>query len=772
MSTMNHDRSESEVDLAEELGEFSELNRNKPATSDDVLLECLKRIALWHHMEFNSDAVLAGLPLQEGKLTPPLFLRAARRAGFRVRFCKRALRQMPSSILPAIAFLKGNRAIVIEKVGEGDRGMVAFMPDSTGFELSGEELRTLVKREYSGYVALLHPAADHAQEAGIHPEFATPDSRRWWFWWTMWQFRHYYLRLLPASLLVNVFALVTPFFIMMVYDRVVPHHSHETLFVLAVGVLLVGLFDYIIRLVRGHVLENAGREMDMVLASTLYEQILAMEMRARPASPGVLAARTKAYEILREFFMSAAMLAMTDVPFALMMIGVTFFIGGQIGWILVVAAVASILVECMVQIPLRRAVINSSESGMNRQAFISETINGMESVKAAHAEGSLQHRLESMISESSEQDTRSHWYSLVGTSSTVALIQLTTVAIVVASVFIVQEGGMSMGGMIACVMLGARALNPLIMVAGLMTRLQQALQALRGLNAVMAMPRETGDGRKFLQRHTIKTHYQLNQASVTYPSQNQPALDKVSLEIRPGERIGILGRIGSGKSTLLRLLSKLYDPTEGQVLLDGVDIAQYHPAAIRRQIGYLPQDTTIFSGTLRENIVLGCEDATDEQVLTAIRLAGLESFIQQNDRGLHALVGERGVLLSGGQRKSLALARSLVSEPRMLLLDEPSSSMDPETEKKFISGLKKYLESDGDRTLLMTTHKLNMLSLVDRVILLDAGRVVADGPRDSILERLAGHMQKAAPPTAVSKDMLQSALATAMRNARPQTAVK
>lgn len=772
MSTVNHDSAGFEVNLAEGLGELPEPARSKSATSDDVLLDCLKRIAVWHHMEFNTDEVLAGLPLQAGRLTPPLFLRAARRAGFRVRFCKRSLRQIPASILPAIAFLKGNRALVIEKVGDGDGGMVAFMPDSTGFVLSADELRILLQSDYSGYVALLHPAADRVQESGIHPEFATASTRRWWFWWTMWQFRHYYLRLLPASLLVNVFALVTPFFIMLVYDRVVPHHSHETLFVLAVGVLLVGLFDYIIRLVRGHVLENAGREMDMVLASTLYEQILALEMRARPASPGVLAARTKAYEILREFFMSAALLAMTDVPFALMMIGVTFFIGGHIGWILVVAAVASILVECMVQIPLRRAVIDSSESGMNRQAFISETINGMESVKAAHAEGSLQHRLETMISESSEQDTRSHWYSLVGTSSTVALIQLTTVAIVVASVFVVQEGGMSMGGMIACVMLGARALNPLIMLAGLMTRLQQALQALRGLNAVMAMPRETGDGRQFIQRHAIETHYQLQQVSVTYPGQNHPALEKVTLEIRPGERIGILGRIGSGKSTLLRLLTKLYEPTEGQVLLDGVDIAQYHPAAIRRQIGYLPQDTTIFSGTLRENIVLGCEDATDEQVLMAIRLAGLESFIQKNDRGLHALVGERGVLLSGGQRKCVALARSLVAEPRLLLLDEPSSSMDPETEKKFIQSLKNYLDSDKDRTLLMTTHKLNMLSLVDRIILLDAGRIVADGPKDIILERLAGQIHKTAPAAPLSKEMLQSTLAAALHTARAESAVK
>ncbi|CAN5845936.1 type I secretion system permease/ATPase [soil metagenome] len=770
MSTVNHDGSVSEIDLIEGFGEATQ--RSRSALSDDVLLECLKRIATWHHMEFNTDAVLAGLPLQGGRLTPPLFLRAARRAGFRVRFCKRSLRKMPASILPAIAFLKGNRALVIEKAGSGENGTTAFVPDDNGSILSGEELRSLIKHEHSGYVALLHPAGDHPQEAGIHPEFATPASRRWWFWWTMWQFRHYYLRLLPASLLVNVFALVTPFFIMMVYDRVVPHHSHETLFVLAVGVLLVGLFDYIIRLVRGHVLESAGREMDMVLASTLYEQVLALEMRARPASPGVLAARTKAYEILREFFMSAAMLAMTDVPFALMMIGVTFFIGGSIGWILVVAAIASILVECIVQIPLRRAVIDSAESGMNRQAFISETINGMESVKAAHAEGALQHRLETMISESSEQDTRSHWYSLVGTSSTVALIQLTTVAIVVASVFLVQEGVMSQGGMIACVMLGARALNPLIMVAGLMTRLQQALQALRGLNAVMAMPRETGDGRQFLQRHIIKTHYQLQHASVTYPSQNHPALEKVSLEIRPGERIGVLGRIGSGKSTLLRLLAKLYEPTEGQVLLDGVDIVQYHPAAIRRQIGYLPQDATIFSGTLRENVVLGCEDATDEQVLTAIRLAGLEPFIQQNDRGLHALVGERGVLLSGGQRKSLALARSLVSEPQLLLLDEPSSSMDPETEKKFIQGLKDYLQADVSRTLLMTTHKLNMLGLVDRVILLDAGRVIADGPRDSILERLTGQIKKSAPAVSVSKGMLQSAVAAALQTARAENAIQ
>jgi ATP-binding cassette subfamily C protein LapB len=443
--------------------------------------------------------------------------------------------------------------------------------------------------------------------------------------------------------------------------------------------------------------------------------------------------------------MSASILALADLPFGLLMIAVIFFIGGPVGWILVITASAAIAIGLLNQVPLRQAVKNSTTSNVERQAFISETINGLESVKGCHAEGKLQHRLESMMHEASANEVRSHWLSILGTSTTSFLIHLTTIAVVVVSVFRIQAGEMSMGGMIACVMLGARSLAPLAMVAGLMTRLQQSLEALRGLNEVMSQPRETDAERQFVKRDRFQVHYRLQDVALSYPGQVNPALQELNLEIEPGERIGILGRIGSGKSSLLRLLAKLYEPNSGTILLDGIELRQYHPAALRRVVGYLPQNPTLFNGSIRDNILLGAQAVGDEAVLAAARMAGLEGMINQQVDGVHHQVGERGRLLSGGQRQAVALARALVTQPRCLLLDEPTASMDPQSERNIIQALKRYLDHSAERSLILTSHKQSMLELVDRLVVIDSSRVVADGKKEEVLKELRERRESTAP---------------------------
>ncbi len=683
-------------------------------------------------MDLNRDAVLAGLPLAEGRLTPGLLLRAASRAGFRARLVERPVNRLPKSVLPAIVLLHGNRAGVLAP--EQKNGEVRFcIPGPGEIEATQADL----KRDYSGFAVLLQPHVADVEERRPSPQL--------WFWQTMWKFRGYYLRLIPAAFIVSVLALVMPLFIMLVYDRVVPNDASETLWVLSIGAVMVFGFEYLLRLLRGVVLERAGREMDMVLASTLYEQILAIEMQARPPSAGVLAARTKAYEILRDFFMSATMLAIVDLPFSTLMVAAVFFVAGPVGWVLLATASAALLFACCLQVPLRRSVVASSEEGMERQAMVSETINGLESVKGASAEGAFQQRFENMISKSAEKDVHMHWYGLLGTSTTAGLINLTTVAVVVASVYRVQAGEMTMGGMIATVMLCSRTMTPIAMVAGLMTRLQQALQALQSLNSVMALPRETGGHRKFVKRSVFDFHFALDHVTVRYTGQHTPALSDVTLRIREGQRIALLGRMGSGKSTLLRVLAKLYTPTEGEVLLDGVDLAQYHPAVIRQGVGYLAQDATVFRGTIRENVALGARAATDDEVLNAIRLAGLDEFVRKNPKGIHAPVGEQGSLLSGGQRRALVLARCFLSLPRLLLLDEPTANMDPQTEKEFVQALRRYFDQDARRTLIVATHKTSLLALVDHLIVLDEGRVFASGPKAAVLAKLAGQPAPPAP---------------------------
>jgi ATP-binding cassette subfamily C protein LapB len=712
----------------------------------DPLLFCLKRIIRWHGLEFNSDAAVAGLPLTAGKLTPQQALRAAHRAGFRARLVKRSLRQLPKAVLPAIVFLKGGRVGTLE-VMNGSGELELYLASADPAPNSEAEPGAILRQDYLGYAILLEPGS--ATPEGDRAQGVNVGSGHRWFWRTMWQFRKHYLQLLPASILVNLFALAMPFFIMLVYDRVVPNDATETLWVLASGVTIIFAFEYLIRLSRGLVMKRAGREIDLVLASTLYDQIMALDLKARPPSSGTLAARIKAYEILREFFMSAAVLAMADVPFSLLMIGVLFYIGGPLAWILVIAALLAIVTSGLLQIPLRAAVSQSAEAGLERQAFISESINGLETIKGANAEGSLQHRFEKMITGSS--DVRSHWYALVGTSTTTGFIHLAAVGVVLASVYRVQAGEMSMGAMIACVMLGSRAMAPLSMLAGLMTRLQHVLKSLGGLNEVMKMPRETGDdSHKFLDRAEFRTDFVFDKVAMAYPGQPVPALNDVTLKVSEGERIALLGSMGSGKSTLLRMMAKLYEPTAGMVMLDGVDLAQYHPATIRARIGFLPQDPAIFCGTVRENIALKAPWTSDEDILAAAKMAGLGDFVAQNENGLFAQVGERGLLLSGGQRQALALARSLLGSPQVLLLDEPTASLDQQAERQFVRSLKAYLDADPRRTLIVATHKTSMLDAVDRIVIMSRGKVYASGEKDAVLRKLQenehAHRADDAPP--------------------------
>ncbi|TCO84538.1 ATP-binding cassette subfamily C protein LapB [Chthoniobacter flavus] len=675
-------------------------------------------------MEVNREAILSGLPLVGGRLNPALLLRAAHRAGFRAQMVERSIRRLPRSVLPAIVLLDQNRAGVLLP---GKAGAVELHVPGAG---STEPTERTWKRAYSGFAVLLQPHASDAEE--IRP------GAKWWFWQTMWRFRAYYVQLMPAAFLLSVLGMVMPIFTLLVYDRVVPHDASETLWVLALGISAVFVFDYLLRLLRGSVLSRAGREVDMVLASALYEQLVSLEMQARPSSPSVLAARIKAYEILRDFFMSATMLAIVDLPFCLLMMAALFYIAGPIAWIVVASAIGAVLMGFLFQMPLRRSVVQSSEAGLERQAMVSETVNALESVKGANAEGALQHRFEGIVGAAAEKDVGMHWYSLLGNSTTTTIINMTNVAVVVAGVYRVHAGEMTMGGMIASLMLSSRTMMPIAMIAGMMTRLQQALQALQSLNTVMALPRETGGHRKFVQRSSFDFNYALDNVTVRYPGQMIPALNGVSLRINQGQRIGLVGRMGSGKSTVLRLLAKLYSPTDGKILLDGVDLAQYHPAVVRHDIGYLAQDAAVLSGTIRENVALGERGVTDEEILRAIRLAGLEDFVKRNPKGIHAPVGEQGTMLSGGQRRALVLARAFLRLPRLLLLDEPISNMDPQSEKEFIHALKNYLEQDPRRTLIVVTHQSSMLQLAEHMIVLNEGRVFMSGEKSEVLAKLAG----------------------------------
>lgn len=701
----------------------------KSEPSVDVLFECLRQIALRYDRKLSKESLLAALPVdQKLGVSPTLFPRVAARAGFNATFGKTELLKLDSHIGPSIVLLQGNQVGVVFS-SPVDAITEYFLLDADAqLKPSSAEV---IKRQYTGFAfQLTHVNAE--QSLGSASDMDLSSNRQRWFWQTLWRYRAYYVQMLPASLLVNLFALSMPFFVMIVYDKVVPNHAVETLWVLAIGVTLVYLFDLVIRLVRGALLERAGRELDFELAGVLFEQVLSLSMRTIPNSTSFLANRVKAYETLREFFVSAAMLALVDLPFSLLMIGVIFFIAGPIGWLLLLSVAIGLAINAALQVPLHKAVKNATAAGLERQTLIGESIACLESVKANNAESFLLRRMNKLLSSSALSGVKSHWYALVGNSATTSLVNLTSVAVIVAGVYQVNAGVLSMGGLIATVMLTSRCMAPLAMVSGLMTRLQQTLQSLESLTDVMQMETEVDHRREYVHAESFDANFGFNKTVLSYPDSATPALAINNLQIAANESVTLLGKIGCGKSTLLKVMVGLLPPTSGTVLIGRIDATQYHPAVLRNNIGYVPQEVALFHGSFRDNIKLGDAEITDEKIMQAVVAVGLEEYVNNHPQGLNAEVGERGALLSGGQRRAVALARCLVRKYPVLLLDEPTANLDPHTEQIVIKTLQK-LKQEENVSLIIATHKRGVIQLADRSIVMEKGQVVADGTPAEVL---------------------------------------
>ena len=704
----------------------------------------LERVARWHAVTVNWDEVAAHLPSGINRLNLREFVEAAERTGFHARVVKRRLKRIPAVVLPAVLLLKGQEVGVLEPDGAG--GADLYRPTSDG---QWERVATTaVPGLYTGYAVFLRPVAPPPQQEN-ESEPSRPIGRKW-FWGSLWRFRGDLARALPASVLVNMAALAMPIFTMTVYDRVVPNDAVETLWVLATGAIIVFVFEFLLRMLRGAFVHRVGKNLDGALATMLYEHVMAIEMQSRPPSAGVLAAKARGYEMLRDFFTSAFLVAMVDIPISLLMLAVVFHLAGPIGWIPVGAAGVMIAGSLILRVPLRRAAADSYQRLLRRQSTLTETIHNLEAVKAANAQGALRVKMERMIRGSAEVEADAHWYSTLATSFSTWVVNITSVLIVIACVQRMHDGLMTMGGMIACIILAARALSPMATAASLATRLEQVGASLRGLGDIVGLPVEYGGQKKYAHITEIHPHFQLSGVSVAFKGRSRVALKGIDLDIRPGEKWAVLGAVGSGKSTLLRVFSRMLEPSEGQILLNGLELSQYHPSAVRRVVGFMPQEISLFLGTLRENVALGSPMLPDEDILEACAMAGLSEFINHHPAGLQAPVSEGGYGFSGGERQAIGLARCLLNRPSMLLLDEPTASMDVASERVALQSLKEYLSRDPLRTLLVATHKMAVLELVDHLVVLDHGRVLRSGPKDQVLRQLQEARTPAQQPEAKS----------------------
>lgn len=697
----------------------------------DPLLDCLYVLGKLNNNRQTKAALIAGLPLVNNMLTPSLFIRAAKRANLSARVVKKQLTQISNLVLPVVLILENNNACVLKEIGKKKATIILSETGTGEVDISLEELQL----NYTGYCIYAKPEASFERRADTFNK----KRKGSWFWGTILKFKKSYIQVGLASFMTNVLGLATPLFIMNVYDRVVPNNAIETLWVLVIGVLIVFVFDFILKNLRSYLIDVNGRKIDSILASQILHQILDLRSEYKPDSVGGFANRISTYEQLREFFTSATLAACFDLPFVFLFLWLVSYIGGALVFIPLSVIPVILIVGFFLELPMRRATDDTQAGGVERQAILIESLLSLESIKSLNAEGQLQRKWESNIARASKAQLNTRFYSQMIVNFTTHMTQMVMVVTVFTGVYLIKSGEITMGVLIACSMLNARTLAPMTQIAMLISRFQQSRVALENLNEIMNLPTERGEGKTLIHRADIYGDIRFEEVSFHYPEQSQLALNKVNFSLKRGEKVAIIGRIGSGKSTLQKLLLGLYQPTGGAIFVDDIDRTQLDPADLRRHVGYVSQDAPLFYGTVKENILVSAPWCSDEDLLNAAKLSGVDDFVHRHPQGYDMNVGERGENLSTGQRQAICIARAILTNPNIILFDEPTSAMDSTSENNLILSMRTFLK---DKTVLVVTHKRTMLQLVDRIVILNNGKLVLDDERDKVLKALASGQLK------------------------------
>ena len=653
--------------------------------------------------------------------------------GFENTLSKRDLQDIPSLAVPLVLMLHNEEAAVVVRIEGVGRNRIYFLRQIDGLEqqLSHDELASL----YLGYCWFIKPKVTADNRSDL-PEYHLPKS---WFWKVIWRFKGYYYQVILATFIINFLALVSSLYVMNVYDRVIPNQAYETLWVLSIGVMLAILFEFLAKMIRGHLTDIAGKKADLIISSAIFRRMMALRLADRPASAGSYANNLREFESVREFMTSASLLVLVDLPFLLLFITVIFIVGGKLAIVPAIIIPIVIIVGFIVQRPLSRYINESMKESSQRQGLAVEALEGIETLKTNNATGWAQQRWDTYTAKTSASSIKVKDTANFMINFSVAMQQLNTVFLVLFGTYLIHNENtaerITMGALIAAVILSGRALSPLAQVAGLATRFQQAKLALEGLNNIIERPIERVPERKYISPSNIQGNITFENTCFQYQEDGKPAVSNLNLQIRAGEKIGILGRIGSGKSTMLKLASGLYDGSTGNIMLDNIDMRQIDPNFLRSQILLLSQSPRLFLGTLRENMDLARSDgySSDQELLEALQRFGLDKIIRSHPKGLDMPLGEDGLGLSGGQKQIIALARMTLRNPRIVLLDEPTTGLDQATERMSLQAISQWAQ---DKTLLVVTHRPQVLQIVNRIIVMDEGKVVMDGPRDLVLQRL------------------------------------
>ena len=700
----------------------------EPSREIDPVLDCLSFLARRADRPSSPVLLRAGLALSpDGRLPFHQVEPALEQVGMRADPVTRRLRGWPSGKCPAILELEEDRAAVLLEVR--DRDGLIYAPG-----LAEPMWVKLAEMEpaYTGRAIVVETDPTRERENERPWDEAT---RRHWFWSEVWKARREFWPVILAALIVNLLAFAMPLFTMNVYDRVIPNKAVATLWVLALGVLLALTFDFTLRIARARLIDEVGRGLDDKLSQKLFEKLMNLPMADRQGSTGALARRVSDYEMVRDFFASTTVVLAVDLTFLFLFLGFITWVGG---WIVLVP-LAGITVMLIAGISLQRqmgkVVLDAQADSSLQHSVLIESIAGAETLKAARAEGQMLGRWRRYSAMSAATSERMRKLSAVAVNLASISQQSISVGLLVGGFYRFQAGEMSMGAIIAIIMISGRSLQPVGQLAFLITRGKQAFATLTSLQRMMEAQDERQSAARSIVPEIRGGHIEFRDVSFRYPNASRDSLSGVNLKIEPGERIGIIGRVASDKSTLGRVLCGLYAPGSGELLIDGLDSRQYHPHQLREAFRFVSQDADVFSGTVRDNLMLGAAQADDQQLVDAVLRSGADIFLSRDAAGFDLPVGERGTRLSGGQRSLLVLARALVSPSKLLFLDEPTGSMDTQTELYFVEHLKTALAPD--QALMVATHRHNMLSILTRLIVIEGGKIIADGPKDEVLKHLS-----------------------------------
>ncbi|SDR06577.1 type I secretion system permease/ATPase [Pseudovibrio sp. Tun.PSC04-5.I4] len=710
---------------------ISEQSNNTSQITPDIdpFLGCLEILLVQHNMPASSENLIAGLPLEKGRLTAPLLEKALKRAGFSTKSFHQDLASLSALLFPAVLLLKSGEALVIlEKYDE--HSYAVALPHANGGAVLAklEELQALS----SGQMIVAKPF--YKPSESMENPTKTKQEEHWFFGGIRSVIRDYAFVALAAAF-INILALASPLFTMNVYDRVLPNSAFPTLWVLALGVTSALLFDLLLKTLRASLIYFAGKRADLIISSRLFEHALSLKMSHRPSSTAGFLNEMREFESIREFMTSATIAAITDLAFLGMFLGLIWYIGGPIVYPLLAAITIVVTIGLAMQYPLKKAVETTMSDGTLRNALLVESLYGLETIKLQRAEGQLLNKWESATASAAEAQNKVRSLSTWALNLTGFVQQLTTIAMIVTGTYLFSEKLISMGGIVACVILGGRAVAPLATLSSFLARFQQVRSAYKRLDAIVELPRERPWAARHLAEPIKRGELSLKNLSFTYPKETAPSLKNLNISIKLGERIGILGPVGSGKSTLGRLLSGLYAPQAGSFMIDNLDHEQYSPTEIRRAISYIGQDASLFSGSLRDNIKLGKPEASDADMVKACELSGAIDFIDAHPHGFARLIEENGRNLSSGQRQKLILAQAFMASPQILFLDEPTGMLDGQNEQRLVTTLSSALQPT--QTLIIATHRTAPLALVDRLIILDKGRILADGPKEKVIHILS-----------------------------------